>query len=282
MQAGIDLLGQWLLSHVRIIVIWKKVEKRYETNARISYNRSMNQNKGAGKLMRVMIAGALGGMIALMYLWAQSGAIYTKVQSEEVNQQAGLLCVEEKKADATKGQIERFNYLTKALCEIEKNIRNIQFSLRETADGYELILYDREKREVFSEVYPMKPWVKEVSEGILEIGISTGSPARYTFYFRKEDAKISDTFYNAKLFGGRCIAHRPMVGDQWDEPLILTDIFEEGILYQEIYRDFSVTADLMSAIYSIELTDEEHIMLEYCVGEDYTVVSEVVEIELGE
>ena len=56
----------------------------------------------------------------------------------------------------------------------------------------------------------------------------------------------------------------------------------ECILYQEIYRDFSVTADLMSAIYSIELTDEEHIMLEYCVGEDYTVVSEVVEIELGE
>lgn len=109
--------------------------------------------------MRIMIVRMLGGMMALMYLCAQSGAIHTEVQSEEVNQQEGLLCVEEKREDATKGQIERFNYLTKALCEIEKSIRNIQFSLRETADGYELILYDREKREVFSEVYPVELWV---------------------------------------------------------------------------------------------------------------------------
>ncbi|MBD5402241.1 hypothetical protein HDR58_05520 [bacterium] len=223
-------------------------------------------------MLKVMIAGALGGMIALMYL-------YAPVQGEEVDQQDIVRCVEE---NAAENLSEQCTYLIKALCKIEKSIRNIQFSLRETADGYELILYDREKREVFSEVYPVEPWVKEVSEGILEIGISTGSPARYTFYFRKEDAKISDTFYNARLFGGRYIAHRPLVGDQWDEPLILTDIFEEGILYQEIYRDFSVTADLMSPIYSIELTDEEHIMLEYCMGEDYTVISEVVEIELGE
>ncbi|MBD5506163.1 MAG: hypothetical protein HDR09_21045 [Lachnospiraceae bacterium] len=223
-------------------------------------------------MLKVMIAGALGGIIALMYL-------YAPVQGEEVDQQDIVRCVEE---NAAENLSEQCTYLIKALCEIEKSIHNIQFSLRETADGYELILYDREKREVFSEVYPVEPWVKEVSDGILEIGISTGSPARYTFYFRKADGKISDTFYNAKVFGGRYIAHRPVVGDRWDEPLILTDIFEEGILYQEIYRDFSVTADLMSAIYSIELTDEEHIMLDYCVGEDYTVVSEVVEIELGE
>lgn len=84
------------------------------------------------------------------------------------------------------------------------------------------------------------------------------------------------------MFGGRYIAHLPVGGDQWDELLILTDIFEEGILDQEIYRDFSVTADLMSVIYSIELTDEEHIMLEYYVEENYTVVNEVVEIEIDE
>ena len=114
----------------------------------------------------------------------------------------------------------------------------------------------------------------------MEIGFSVGSPARYTFYFRKEDGKISDTFFNARVVGEKYIAHRPLLGDRWyNAPLILTDIFEEGILYQEIYKDFSVTADLMSAVYSIELIDEEHIMLEYCMGEDYTVVNEVVEIE---
>lgn len=40
-----------------------------------------------------------------------------------------------------------------------------------------------------------------------------------------------------------------------------------------------MTADPMSAIYSIELTDKDHIILEYCEGEEYAVVSEVVEIQ---
>ncbi len=176
---------------------------------------------------------------------------------------------------------DRCIYLEKALCEIEKTIYNIPYSLIETPEGYELILYDKEKREVFSMVYSKEPWVCEVAEGVFEIGVSTGSPARYTFYFRREDGKMSNGFVNAKLFGGRYIACRSWDSGQWDAPLILTDIFEEGILYQEIYRDFSVTADPMSSIYNIELTDEEHVMLEYSVGEDYTVVSEVVEIENG-
>lgn len=62
--------------------------------------------------------------------------------------------------------------------------------------------------------------------------------------------------------------------------MILTDIFEEGILYQEIYRDFSETADPMSAILDIKLEDETHVRLEYCEGKAYTDVNEVV--ELGE
>lgn len=41
----------------------------------------------------------------------------------------------------------------------------------------------------------------------------------------------------------------------------------EGILYQEIYRDFSETADPMSAIFGIGLEDETHIRLRYCEGE---------------
>ena len=187
----------------------------------------------------------IAGMMVIMCLYAQSGATYAEVQSE-----------------------------------VEESIYNNQFSLQETPDGYEVILYDREGQKIYSEWYPKEPRIEEVSEGILEIAFSTGSPARYTLYFRKEDGKISDTFFNAKVFGEKYIAHRPLIGDQWyNAPLILTDIFEEGILYQEIYKDFSVTADLMSAIYSIELIDEEHIMLEYCTGEDYTVVNEEVEIE---
>ncbi|MDE6389118.1 MAG: hypothetical protein K2L82_15070 [Lachnospiraceae bacterium] len=174
---------------------------------------------------------------------------------------------------------DRCSYLEKALREIEKTIYNMPYSLQETTEGYELILYDGERQEVFSMVYPKEPWVYEIGEGVFEVGFSTGSPARYTFYFRQEDGKLTDGFSNAKVFGGQYIAYRTWDGGQWDAPLILTDIFGEGILYQEIYRNFSVTADPMSSIYGIELTDEEHVMLKYCEGEDYTVVNEVVEIE---
>lgn len=224
-------------------------------------------------MKRIMMAGVLGIMMVLVYLYAQSGAINLKVPDN-------ILGVGEKKADVVKSLSDQCIELWTTLHETEESIYNAQFSLQETPDGYEVILYDRAGREIYSEWYPKEPWVKEVSEGVLEIGISTGSPARYTFYFRKEDGKISDTFFNAIVVGEKYIAHRPLIGDKWyNAPLILTDIFEEGILYQEIYRDFSVTADLMSAIYSIELIDEDHIMLEYCTGEGYSVVDEVVEIE---
>ena len=211
-----------------------------------------------------MAAGTLIGMLALIYWCRQDSTMYTKIQHEEASQKEEVL----------------FDLQT-SRSEIENSKEDTQFLLQEIADGYELILYNAVKQEVFSMVYPKEPWVREVSAGVLEIGISVGSPARYTFYFRKEDGKISNTFFYAKVFGGQYIAHRPMVGDQWDEPLILTDIFEEGILYQEICRDFSETADLMSAIYNVELADEDHIMLEYCEGEEYTVVKEVVKIEIG-
>ena len=209
------------------------------------------------------------GMMALIYLYAQSGTMNTKMQNS-------VLCMEEKKENAANNLSDRCKAI---LHEGEKGMNKTQLSLQETSDGYELILYDRENQEVFSLVYPKEPWVKEVSEGVLEIGISVGSPASYTFYFREEDGKISETFSNAKVFGEKYIAHRSWVSGQWNDSLILSDIFEEGILYQEIYRDFSVTADPMSAIYSIELIDEDHVMLEYCVGEDYAIVNEVVEIE---
>ena len=217
-------------------------------------------------MKRVMMVAVLGTVMIFWYLNAQSVAMYAKMPNN-------VLGLEEKKTDVIiKNLSDLCTELKTALNENMNRTYNSQFSLQETSDGYELILYDREEQEVYSIVYPKEPWVEKVADGVLEIGISTGSPARYTFYFRKEDSKISDTFFNAKLFGGKYIAHCPLI----DGPLILTDIFEEGILYQEIHRDFS---NPMSVIYSIELVDENHVMLEYCAGEDYTIVDEVVEIE---
>lgn len=64
--------------------------------------------------------------------------------------------------------------------------------------------------------------------------------------------------------------------------LILTDIFERGILHQEIVRDFSfsVIADPMSVISSVEMIDDKSIRLKYFEGEDMSYVSEIIELEL--
>lgn len=61
--------------------------------------------------------------------------------------------------------------------------------------------------------------------------------------------------------------------------LTLTDIFDKGILHQEVMRDFTVCADPMSAILSVEMIDDTNIRLEYWEGTDYTKVSETIELE---
>lgn len=55
-------------------------------------------------------------------------------------------------------------------------------------------------------------------------------------------------------------------GEQAD----LTDIFEQGLLNKRIERDFTETADPMSAILSIKMIDDKTIELSYYSGADYS------------
>ena len=77
-------------------------------------------------------------------------------------------------------------------------------------DECEITLYNKDHEKVYSEVYPFRepePWVEAISDDILAINISFGSNARYTFYFDTETAEISDTYFNAKVFGDKYIAY---------------------------------------------------------------------------
>lgn len=166
--------------------------------------------------------------------------------------------------------------------EYISNISNGQCSYEIIGeDECEITLYNKEHAKVYSEVCPLHhSWVETISDNILEIGISVGSPARYTFYFDTETAEISDTYFNAKVFGDQYIAYMDSDVIGADEiTLTLTDIFEKGILHQEVVRNFSVCADPMSAVHSVEMVDDNSIRLEYCEGEDYTTVSEIIELE---
>lgn len=150
---------------------------------------------------------------------------------------------------------------------------NCQFSCVQSAEGYEVILYDKSNRKVFSEIYPREPWIRNVTDNILEIGISVGSPARYTFYFDKSDSAISRTYFNPILIDGRYIAYM-----ETNEELIITDIFNKGLVDERIKRDFSVTADPVSAIINIEMFNDESIILDYLQGPAYVEKSEIIKI----
>lgn len=151
-----------------------------------------------------------------------------------------------------------------------KKITNSQYTCEKTVDGYEVTLFDRKNNTVFDMVYPKEPWIREIDDDILEIGISTGLPSSYVFYFDKETSKISDTYFNSILLDSKYIAYMD------DGELVISDLFDKRVFYKKITRDFTKTANPSSAIISIELVDEENLIIDYYKGEDYEEVAEVI------
>lgn len=151
-----------------------------------------------------------------------------------------------------------------------------QFTNEEIKDGNKITLYDKSGNVVYSVdyQYPTISWVKELTSDILEIGVSFGSPARYVFYFNKENAQMSDTYFNEILIDNQYVAYM-----EDNNTLILTDLFKEGIVYKRIVREFSVDANPIWSIINIELMDEEHILLEYYKGVQRQEEIEVITLE---
>lgn len=223
----------------------------------------------------------------------RTNAGYTEIESEGAedteNSEADLFgeeyaCDAADKETAAADEQEELSGSDKFFLEKQEHISDIsngQCSLEKIGkDEYVITLYDKEHEAVDSIVYSYhEPWVEMVTDTLLEINFNAGNPARYTFYFDMETAKISDTYFNSILFGDRYIAY--MAFENEDEiTLTLTDIFKEQILYQEIIRDFSLFADYMGAVIGIEMIDEQNIRLEYYEGTDMTIVSEIIALEL--
>lgn len=148
---------------------------------------------------------------------------------------------------------------------------NSQVSVRRIADGYEVKLYDRAYNEVFSMDYPKEPWIAEVTENVLEIGFSTGSPASNVFYFEKDSGRTSMGYMNSRLIDENYVAYMD------NGELIFTDLFHEEI-YLEIKRDFAPAVD---PVISIEMQDSETILLRYYKGEEFLEVQETINIRKG-
>lgn len=146
----------------------------------------------------------------------------------------------------------------------------------EVEDGYEIVLYDSWGSVVDTTWSPVEPGIHDVTDELVEIVISVGSPARYIFYFDKRNNKVSDTFFNPILVDNRYVAYMDV---EPEEGIIIKDLFDESKFYKKIVRDFSSeTVMFFDSIVSIEVFNKNDFLVEYLKGEDCEVVKEVISI----
>lgn len=164
----------------------------------------------------------------------------------------------------------------------EPEIYGDQYSRIETEEGdFEVTLYDKENNAVHVETFAMLPWIEEMTNNILQIGISGGDISSLIFYFDKERAKVSPYYTESFYLRDNYIAYM-----KDESTLILTDIFEDGELYMEISRDFSDSRQLGGMHHSIKditmftLNGRDAVVLEYYESEDRELISDI--IPLGE
>ena len=159
-----------------------------------------------------------------------------------------------------------------------------QYSLTEIEDGeYEVTLYDKENKVVHTETFTKLPWISEMTDNILQIGLSLGSPAPYIYYYDKERAVVSPCYPDSFYLKDNYVAYMRDVNT-----LIVKDIFEDNGLYMEISRNFSDSQNLgglylaIKDITWITLKGLDVLVLEYHEGEDRELLREVIQLENGE
>lgn len=212
------------------------------------------------------------------------------------NTETEVLVIGEEEAEKTEEEEEETEPVFKEYpyylgTENEKDLSEIfevemeQASLKKVADGYELTLYDKDNEKVYSEIYPVPegsiklPVINEISEDLLEISMSVGSPATYIYFFNKETAEISPTYFNPIVVENKYIAYM-----DYDKGgvFVFADIFQRGEVYIELERNFTYCVDGIGAIIDIELLDNKNIKLEYYEGEDFTKKTEVIPLNRNE
>lgn len=153
-------------------------------------------------------------------------------------------------------------------------INDNQIKLLKNKTGiYKIILFSSDKIKICDMNFPKEPWIKNITDEIDEIGISMGSPSKYVFYFNKNSNEISEVFFNSILLDDGLIAYMT------NNVLIISDVFTPHKIYKKITRDFTRTANPISAIYDIKLINDKTINLYYYSGENYLEKNEVILIQ---
>ena len=148
-----------------------------------------------------------------------------------------------------------------------------EVSVLEVNGEYVLRLFDQNGQEVSILEYPKKPSVERV-EGttyLYEISITTGNPARYTFYFDSIEGILSDTYFNSTFMDYFDWSRFVLYYDEENREAVLTELFGEN--EWRIERDFS---PYINPIIEAGFDWEKKLVLTYYQGEEGEEVTETI------
>lgn len=140
-------------------------------------------------------------------------------------------------------------------------------------DNYIITLYDINKNIIDEFSLPKEPYIGVLESNILQISISCGSPCNYTYFYNTETSDISDVYFNISL------AEKGKVLYMGDRKFIISDIFDKTKYYKEIIRDFSPVAAECNDITEVKFLDDNTLLMNYLVGENFEIKQEIIELE---
>lgn len=151
--------------------------------------------------------------------------------------------------------------------------------LEETESGKAVVLYDGQTHRMETIPVIEKTSVTPITDTMYEITQSVGSPARYVFYYDMKNGNVSDVYFNPILISAGNEPSR-YVAYMKDGVLFACDIFNKHIFCEKIERNFTKTADPVSAVIDITLEEEGRLALKYYQGDAYNVVTETITLSL--
>lgn len=128
-----------------------------------------------------------------------------------------------------------------------------------------------EKTDITGSLY-----IEELAEGIVHVAISAGSYARNEVFYDTEKGIKSEIFYNVAAVCKKKVVYMDLCGQE--SCLIVRDIFDKDLYYQEIYRDFSPSAVPSAVLQSAVFVEDNILEVIYLEGEDCTEKKERIEL----
>ena len=130
---------------------------------------------------------------------------------------------------------------------------------------YVYTIYNTDGQEVKKGESYRDPGIFYVDQETIEISINAGSYVNYCTYYDITNDRFSEQYESPIAADYHRVALLPYNRDG-ERPLIIKDMFDEGICYQEFSLDF---ADAIWPVVSAEFKDEDTLLITYNSGESY-------------